>query len=920
MRAFTISFVGLLVALAATHISFCDGNSNVHCIESERQALLKFKQDLITDPSNRLSSWVEVEGEDCCEWIGVFCNNLTGHVYKLHLGLLPPDDDAPDAEWDAYYLTKLRGKINPFLLHLKHLSFLDLSNNDFGGEIPEFIGSLMSLTYLNLSGAYFQGAIPQRLGNLSKLQYLDLGHNYGLQAKTLQWVSGLSALRYLDLTWANLSNSTDWLQLTSRLPSLVELHLSQCNLNHDSSPISVNYTSLAVLDLSSNMMFSSVPTWIFSLPSLVSIDISDNSMEGLPPNGFNSLSSWSIQNWLSNLTRLERLESLNVASNNLHGQLTDKIGQFKSLSYLSLFGNSISGPIPFSIGKLSLLKALDVSNNQLNGSLPESLGQLGNLEHLDVSNNMLEGNISEMLFTNLTRLRILKASNNNMLTFKPNPSWVPPFHCQHIGLGKWQLGPQFPQWLQSQKNLSSIDVSDAGISGVVPTWFWNLSTEFSNVNISHNQLMGGISYLPVISIVDLSSNQFTGPLPQSSSHLEYLILSRNLFSGSLSNFLCNSSTKLEDLTILDVESNHLSGEIPDCWKNLGLLSVLNLGNNNLSGKVPRSLGSMGGILSLDLRNNSLFGEIPSALQHLTYMLLLDLSGNQFTGSIPTWIGYNLSNLVILNLRSNKLQGHIPDQICALDSLQVLDLGYNNISGTIPKCFSNLTAMATKPLEKYLRFLPYSFWPVPRLGTTLVMRGREDEYSTTLGLVTSIDLSVNSITGELYAELGNLTRLRSLNMSGNLLTGKIPETVGNMEWLESLDLSMNRLRGEIPSSLSKLNFLNHLNLSYNSLTGQIPSGTQLQSFDMFSYIGNHLCGPPVTANCIRNGNVTNGGSNERRKRFKVNWLYVSIVLGFAMGFWGVVAPLFLSKSWRFAYYKKLERIGDKLYVFCATIAR
>ncbi|KAK6243339.1 hypothetical protein QUC31_009748 [Theobroma cacao] len=145
----------------------------------------------------------------------------------------------------------------------------------------------------------------------------------------------------------------------------------------------------------------------------------------------------------------------------------------------------------------------------------------------------------------------------------------------------------------------------------------------------------------------------------------------------------------------------------------------------------------------------------------------------------------------------------------------------------------------------------------------------------------------------------------------------------MESLESLDLSMNRLYGEFPSSFSDLHFLNHLNLSYNNLTGQIPSSTQLQSFEMFSYIGNHLCGPPVTKNCNANGvthNVTNGGSSEASNGSKVNGLYVSIVLGFVMRFWGVVAPLFFIRSWRFAYYQKLDDVGRKLYVFWATTGR
>ncbi|KAK6232944.1 hypothetical protein SCA6_003017 [Theobroma cacao] len=96
MRAVTISLFAFLLVTAATGISFCEGKSNVLCIESERQALLKFKHDLI-DESNRLSSWVEGDHEDCCKWVGVLCDNRTGLVNQLHLGLLDPDENAPAA-------------------------------------------------------------------------------------------------------------------------------------------------------------------------------------------------------------------------------------------------------------------------------------------------------------------------------------------------------------------------------------------------------------------------------------------------------------------------------------------------------------------------------------------------------------------------------------------------------------------------------------------------------------------------------------------------------------------------------------------------------------------------------------------------------------------------------------------------------
>ncbi|KHG30701.1 hypothetical protein F383_11023 [Gossypium arboreum] len=197
-----ISLFHFLLLIAAVCFAICHANSNVRCIHSEREALLKFKNDLI-DPSNSLSSWME--GGDCCEWSGVVCHNSTGHVHKLHLA----------APLSPYEQSALRGKINPSLLELEHLSFLDLSNNNFSSiHIPKFLGMLVNLMYLNLSFARFQGEIPHNLGNLTKLQYLDLRSNErgDIKATSLQWISGLSSLQYLDLSESDLSKATNWLQ------------------------------------------------------------------------------------------------------------------------------------------------------------------------------------------------------------------------------------------------------------------------------------------------------------------------------------------------------------------------------------------------------------------------------------------------------------------------------------------------------------------------------------------------------------------------------------------------------------------------------------------------------------------------------------------------------------------------------------
>ncbi|KAK8272635.1 hypothetical protein V6Z11_D11G346500 [Gossypium hirsutum] len=941
-----ISFFPCLLLIPAICFTICHANSNLLCIQSEREALLKFKHHLI-DPSNWLSSWVE--GGDCCEWTGVVCHNSTGHVNQLHLAapLSKPDYFATNAE--AYYNSQLGGKINPSLLELKHLSSLDLSNNNFSTiHIPKFFSLLESLTYLNLSYAQFQGAIPHNLGNLSKLQYLDLGGN-DLKSKSLQWVSRLSSLQYLDLSYADLRTANGWVQVTFKLPSLLELHLSGCGLEDYPSPTSVNSTkSLVVLDLSFNS-FSSVPKWIFSLHGLVSIDLSNNYLEGPIPAYFGNISflevldlsrndlNSSIPNSLYSLNRLQFLSlghnqlqgtissaignlssvtQLDLSVNQLNGQIPLSIGGLSSLKLFDVSKNQLNGQIPLSIGGLSSLKLFDVSKNQLNGTFPLSFGRLESLETLDCGYNLLVGVVSETHFSNHTRLTTLAASHNRLI-FEPNSSWIPPFQCEWIELGHWHLGPKFPQWLKFQKKLSYLDISYAGISDVMPTWFLNLPTPFEYLNLSSNQLRGEISYLNGRSFVDLSSNRFIGPLPRVFPTLRFLILSNNSFSGSLFELLCNSSSG-EFMEILYIDKNLISGDIPDCWNRWQGLDILNLESNNLTGKIPLSLWHLN-FTMLNLRNNTLFGELPSTLQPSPNLRMLDLSENHFSGSVPAWIGDKLSNLEILSLRSNNFDGHIPHKICDLQFLQNLDLAHNNISGVIPKCFNNLTAMATT--NKTNKFVFWEYVPANLfvLNALLVLKGREDQYGSTLGLVTSMDLSANSLTGEIPKEIGSLVGLLSLNFSRNLLTGNIPDSIGTMELMESLDLSMNRLNGEIPPSFSNLNFLNHFNVSYNNLTGQIPTSTQLQSFENLSYVGNHLCGPPLTKNCTSKGipiDVANNGSS--REGSKVNWLYVSIVLGFVMGFWGVVAPLFFIRYWRHAYYRKLDHVVGKLYVSWATM--
>ncbi|BFG37782.1 hypothetical protein CerSpe_240560 [Prunus speciosa] len=173
-------------------------------------------------------------------------------------------------------------------------------------------------------------------------------------------------------------------------------------------------------------------------------------------------------------------------------------------------------------------------------------------------------------------------------------------------------------------------------------------------------------------------------------------------------------------------------------------------------------------------------------------------------------------------------------------------------------------------------------------------------------------------------LTSLIKLGILNLSINHLTGIIPANIGNLESIETLDLSLNKLSGSIPQSMVSLTFLNHLNLSYNNLSGKIPTGNQFQTFiDPSIYEGNpSLSGCPLPTGCQDNEGAPqvpsgDGGENDDSKLEKLQF-FISFVIGFCAGFWGVFGTLALKRSWRYAYFHFLDKVKDAVLDFVSAI--
>ncbi|XP_058215689.1 receptor-like protein EIX2 [Rhododendron vialii] len=451
----------------------------IRCIERERQALLKFKQDLIDD-YGRLSSWGSTK--DCCKWEGVHCSNhntTTSHVTML------------DLRGD------LGGKISPSLLELHHLRYLDLSENDFSGPIPH------------------------QFSNLSNLRHLALCGNFMLNSQNLEWLSHLSLLSHLDLYGVSLSKATGWAQSISNLPLLKVLYLFDCslpNVTHSSS-IRSNYSmSLSFIDLSYNSLSSSIFNWLLNFSSsLVDINLARNELK------VNNLTE-ELHKFLEKLSGAKNsLESLVLIDNRLQGPLPD-FTRFSLLGELNLciiskahFSNLFSlSDLGFSYNALTI----NFSFDWIDGLLPDlslsfqdipGIG-IGIGIGIDLSYNLLTGPIP-LVPQSVSSLNLSKNKFRGSLSFlcAITGEWL-----KYLDLSNNGLSGELPYCLSRFKRVSIISLATNNLYGEIPSSIGSLS-QIQTLNLRNNNLSGevpsSLKRCTMLGIIDFRGNRFTGKVP-----------------------------------------------------------------------------------------------------------------------------------------------------------------------------------------------------------------------------------------------------------------------------------------------------------------------------------------------------------------------------------------------------------------------
>ncbi|KAL3684438.1 hypothetical protein R1sor_002460 [Riccia sorocarpa] len=216
--------------------------------------------------------------------------------------------------------------------------------------------------------------------------------------------------------------------------------------------------------------------------------------------------------------------------------------------------------------------------------------------------------------------------------------------------------------IESPPRVTQINITSTGANGTIPIGFGNLD-RLAVLDLSNNSFTGelpqSLASVSTLRELNVANNKLNGELPQtlpksSLLNLEILSLHNNNFSGNPSSlFVAFGPAAL--ITKIDLSNNDFSGPLPAEIVQLANLQYLDLSFNNLTNSkgdntIARLIASSNQLKFLNLRSNSFTGTIPSAIWTSESLETVDLSDNKFdTLNLTTWCS-------ILQSRNGDLSG------------------------------------------------------------------------------------------------------------------------------------------------------------------------------------------------------------------------------------------------------------------------
>lgn len=803
-RMFASSFL-ILLLLSNSDLGLVSG-------QTEKELLLELRSNLTYDSSlsTKLVHWGE--SGDFCRWNGLKCDSKS-RVSGLDLSGESISAGISDGS---------------SLFKLSHLQSLSLAENSFDSvELPSQFGELAELRYLNLSNAGFSGQIPLSFSKLTRLVVLDLSNkiysSLMLENPDLgRLVRNFTMLRELYLDMVNISASaSEWSSaLSSYLPNLEVLSLSNAHLRGPFDPSLLKLRSLSVIRLDENTFSSPFPDFVADIPNLKVLTLSSCDLTGVVPRKLFQIKSLETVD-LSNNRDLEgslpefpvngSLQNLMLSYTRFSGNISESIGNLRMLSNLDVRSCLFSGPIPSTIKNLNHLVYVDLSINQFSGSVP-SFASLKNLEVLNLRSNRLTGKILDSFSKGLDSLGFVDLSENSLQGEIPPSLFALPL-LKVLTLSNNSFSGSIKVSTNTSSPLEVLDLSVNSLEGPVPRIFFELQN-LSSLSLSWNKFSGSLdltdfSKLTNLVNLDLSYNNL-------SLHVKEDVALSKLFPrlGTLMLASCNlqklpNLRNQSSLMMLDLSNNQLQGEIPNWLWRVGddgfLFRFLNLSHNGFSHlQQPYNIR---GLDLLDLHSNVLSGVTPTPPPSAVFV---DFSSNNFSSVVPE-IGNILKRARFLSLADNKITGSIPPSLCNSSSIEVLNLANNSFHGRIPSCL----------LESTLSVL--------NLGRNN-LEGEIPDVFPTGNRFETLDLGWNVLEGKVPRSLTRCTELQVLNLGNNHLNDTFPCWLKTLPKLRVLVLRSNHFHGNA-SCLGESNMwpnLQIINFASNNINGVIPA-------DMFRFL-------------------------------------------------------------------------------------
>ncbi|KAM3707314.1 hypothetical protein ACJW31_02G015300 [Castanea mollissima] len=616
--------------------------------ETDRLALLDFKNQITQDPLQIMNSWNN--SVHFCNWIGVTCSPSSKRVTVLDL----------EAK-------RLLGTIPPSIGNLTFLTGINLGSNSFNGEIPQEVGRLQSLHHLNLSENSFGGKLPANLSYCTQLRVLDVSYN-DLVGQIPDHLSSLSKLVNLSLGANN---------LTGTIPAWIG-----------------NFSSLYVLSLTENYFQGSIPGGLGRLSRLGIFRLSVNNLSGTIPHQIYNISS---------------IYFFSVTDNQLHGSLPTDVGfTLPNLRRFFAGGNYFTGPIPESFSNASQLQRLDLLENGLSGTVPQNLANLKGLLWLNLGYNRLgkgkDGDLSFLNFlANCSSLELLDLSSNNFEGVLPS-SIANLSNLNFLSMGENKIHGNIPTGIGNLVNLYGLSLEYSNLGGTLPHVLGKLHN-LNELYLSNNTFFGPIpstlGNLTALTKLYMEGNRFEGRIPASLGNCRNLLL-LDLSHNNLSGTIPKQVMGLSSLSIfLDLSYNFLKGALPFEVGKLKQLSKLDLSKNRLSGKIPTTLETCISLEHLYLDSNSFEGEIPQSLKNLRGLEDIDISHNKLSGHIPEFLSKLLA-LKYLNISYNDFEGEVPSEGIFANASAISIFGNEKLCGGVQEL--HLSSCSSKHPKLYGKLL------------------------------------------------------------------------------------------------------------------------------------------------------------------------------------------------------------------------